>query len=937
MPIVKQDELVELGELQQRPEQRDPVNWEWLDIASAGLQKHNPLSNLVSRGFKPNFEPDPEYDPWDDIEGYDPDSFVDVESADETQWIKEGIDQERLNNQILDDSGWSGTVSEVAGGLTNPILLASAFIPGANATIPLRILSEAAIAGSAEVVSEVALQNLQETRTADQSFFNIAAAAVSAGVLGGAISAYSKSQVKEINQKIVDEIITPDIVPFQQSGGAASVVRTVEEMTPQHWGKVLSKAAKITDLGQVMTSQSALGRKLAMELAETPYVLAMNKQGIASEVAIETLLKRWDGPLAQVLEFQKSQFKAWKRETGGNYEEFRIEVGRAMRQEDLAGNGAVDAVAKKYRDTLYNPLLSKAQASKLLPEDFELLGAPSYFPRMYNIAKIKVHERQFTEFLAEQFRNNNPNLDATAALESAVKTRNHILSLDPREIPKSIVATSGALKGRTLDLPDSVLEPWLISDVESVSRLHLRGMSTEIEFSNKFDGKNIDDMIDQIYQEYSIKMGDKADINGKLAKERDKVVTYLRRMHGRLTGKVGEPVDPSLLGVRIMRGGRQFNLIRMLGGMTLSAIPDIARPVMINGFAPYMKNIAKIIMNPATFKKAAAENKRFGVGTEWVLDTRIKAYSELEDTLYVGSTKFERTLEKGASGFGKLILMTQWNTAAKQVTGVMSSDNILRNVINGKGKQDLAQLGIDVQMSKRILKEAGKYGDLDEALYRAGTERWSDKEAAITFESAVLKQVDTLIVTPGIGDKLSTISFSPDQEVMKSILQFKAFGLSATNRMLLSGMDPKSLRVFNFMLVSVALGAIAESAKLITSSRWDKRPKTAKEWAATAVDRSGVIGIYTEPVQMLSKVIGKETSRYAGRSLFETFLGPSFGTSGNIAKMGVQATQGIMGNKNFTKKDIHNIRKIAPYNNVFYFRQLVDEMENGIANALGAR
>ena len=172
---------------------------------------------------------------------------------------------------------------------------------------------------------------------------------------------------------------------------------------------------------------------------------------------------------------------------------------------------------------------------------------------------------------------------------------------------------------------------------------------------------------------------------------------------------------------------------------------------------------------------------------------------------------------------------------------------------------------------------------------------------------------------------------------MKSILQFKSFGLAATNRMLLSGMDTKSLRVFNFMLVSVALGAIAESAKLISSSRWDKRPKTAKAWAATAVDRSGVIGIYTEPVQMVSKVLGKETSRYAGRSLFETFLGPSFGTAGNIAKIGVQATQGIMGNNNLTKKDINNGRKLAPYNNVFYFRQLIDEMENGIANALGAQ
>jgi len=88
---------------------------------------------------------------------------------------------------------------------------------------------------------------------------------------------------------------------------------------------------------------------------------------------------------------------------------------------------------------------------------------------------------------------------------------------------------------------------------------------------------------------------------------------------------------------------------------------------------------------------------------------------------------------------------------------------------------------------------------------------------------------------------------------------------------------------------------------------------------------------------MAAKFMGKETSRYATRTFSDTLLGPSLGLIGNIGEVGLPLMQGLAGNGEVKERDIHQVRKLVPYNNVFYFRKILDEMENGIAQSLGAQ
>ena len=72
-------------------------------------------------------------------------------------------------------------------------------------------------------------------------------------------------------------------------------------------------------------------------------------------------------------------------------------------------------------------------------------------------------------------------------------------------------------------------------------------------------------------------------------------------------------------------------------------------------------------------------------------------------------------------------------------------------------------------------------------------------------------------------------------------------------------------------------------------------------------------------------------SRYASRNIMGSLLGPSVGTVQDIFQVTGSASQGEM-----TKSDIRAMRKMLPYQNLFYIRTLLDELEETTAEAVGA-
>src|SRR5690606_21488882 len=90
----------------------------------------------------------------------------------------------------------------------------------------------------------------------------------------------------------------------------------------------------------------------------------------------------------------------------------------------------------------------------------------------------------------------------------------------------------------------------------------------------------------------------------------------------------------------------------------------------------------------------------------------------------------------------------------------------------------LAMSGIDPEMAGRIAEQFRQFGSRDGALAIPNSERWTDRQAVTAFRAAVSKEVDRIIVTPGVGDRPLWMS----TEAGKMIGQFKSFSLASAQR-----------------------------------------------------------------------------------------------------------------------------------------------------------
>jgi len=381
------------------------------------------------------------------------------------------------------------------------------------------------------------------------------------------------------------------------------------------------------------------------------------------------------------------------------------------------------------------------------------------------------------------------------------------------------------------------------------------------------------------------------------------------------------------------------NFLRMLGGMTISAIPDLARPIAVNGLLPVARGLKALAFAPKTFKMARLEAKKAAIGLDMVLNGRASSLAEIGD-IYARGTTFERGLRSISDGFGKITLMSQWNSALKQFSGVVTQDRLLEQTIkwadgtiNKTNIRRMAAAGIDEGLAKRIAKQFKKHGD-DGDLRLSNGHLWDDREALETFRAAVLKDVDRTIITPGEGEKPLWTS----SETGKLIFQFKTFASASHHKILLADLQHRDLQALNGFLMMTGLGSLAYGLKQYVAARpiSDDPEKLIVE----SLDRSGAFGYFWDINNMLEKgtrgnfgvnsLLGAPPmSRYASRNVVGAMLGPSLGTAEDIIQVIGGASSG-----EFTQKELRKLRKLLPGQNLFYMRRLLNELEKEAGRGL---
>ena len=194
----------------------------------------------------------------------------------------------------------------------------------------------------------------------------------------------------------------------------------------------------------------------------------------------------------------------------------------------------------------------------------------------------------------------------------------------------------GALKERTITLPDNVLEPWLISDIEHIGRVYTRRMATEINLAEKFGDRSMAKQIAAIKTEYEGLVEAAKSGKEKLALQdalRDNI-RDIEATRDMFIGTYGLPSDPSGNFARGNRMARSWQYVVALGMQTVSALPDMARPIVTNGLVAYAKGMSRAL--PFMAKLAKEDVKRMGIGLDMLTSGRMRAIATLDEMPTVG-------------------------------------------------------------------------------------------------------------------------------------------------------------------------------------------------------------------------------------------------------------------------------------------------------------
>ena len=420
-------------------------------------------------------------------------------------------------------------------------------------------------------------------------------------------------------------------------------------------------------------------------------------------------------------------------------------------------------------------------------------------------------------------------------------------------------------------------------------------------------------------------------------------VKDLRALRDLVRGTYKAAENISSLG-RISRGLAHFNYIRNLGGVVISSLSDIYRPAMVHGLGPYMsKGIGPLLRNSKAIKLTKAEAKYAGVA-EKILNGRVASLAEIGDSSARGSA-IERFMENTTRVASKWNGMTIWNDFHKSLEARIIEDKLLSADMP---KAERAYLGIDNDMHQRILEQFAAHGETEDGVRIANTQDWTNPQAVLAFRSAINKQVNATIVTPGVGDA-PLISKTP---LGRLLLQFRSFMFASHQKVLLRGLQDNKARFASAMVAMTTIGMLVGYLRAWRGGqeRLDKFVHEAENpgfLISEGLDNSGIFtlgfdiantterltpsaGVKFNPIKTPSSYLGTfvnpsapkqgTSTRFAMQSPVETIMGPSAGLLGDVFQAsgaGVNAAQG----EEITRAQEKAALSLVPFNTYYGFRE----------------
>lgn len=872
-------------------------------------------------------------------------------------------------------------------------------VAGKTGRVLVRAGEGAAVTGLTVAGQEAALQTTQESRPLVESVFAIAGATILGGALGGSIALLTRGQVSDLTGRLINIPGTraeeADLFNRGMAGvGAASTAEARGSGVAAGSLGVGRATSFQGPMPRLINSPNPEARNVIRDLAENPNQLAENADGIATSVggSVESQAKVWNGVLAEDVVRPRRRlysqyvygkqtfaaplrgsFNARFRNSGKlSYGEFKEAISEAALNGDRHAIPEVAEAARMRRAALVDKLRDEAIAARVPGFADEVAAGSadeSYLTRIWNTAVVRARRNDLVDILARHFEARQAEiLDEIAELQrrtgvediggnsrpandltpdeikaDASDVVDAILGHSPQRVllPSDVAAgPRGPLKERMLkSLPTMLVRDFVERDVDVIDRIYTRTMATDIALMRKFGSVDLKDQIAKI-NDAANRAGEgksAAEVN-RIQRQKEADIRDVVAVVARLRGTYAIPTDTEGLIHRAARVVRDLNYMRMLGGMTLSAVPDLGRPVMVHGMTRTLRTaFTPFTAGLGVLKLARKEARLAGAGTDLILDDRMMSTLDRSEDFGRGSA-LERGLSTATQGFGIVSLMAPWNAVMRQFVGIITQTRMLQAIealnagkIGTKERAYLAAGGVDNNMADRIGRQFADHGEKHGDVWWANTGAWTDQEAVRAFRSFMIRDVDRTILVPGQEKPLWMST-----ELGKVVGQFKSFSMASTQRVFVSGLEQRDMAALNGAILSVALGVLSAKLKMEVGG-YDTSNWTPTKWAIEGFDRSGMAGWFMDANNLLEKtalrpitaagLTGETASRYQSRNVFGAVFGPTADLVGDVLPLGMTGE--------WSAADTHVARKLVPLQNIFWMRAGFDAIERGVNQAFG--
>lgn len=932
----------------------------------------------------------------DAIAGYEEhaSSFAYAYTMGDVAQVKMQIDRENLAWDVIGDAGANGIMSLLAAGILDPINLLGGAAFGNNImsagskAIRMRRLAEAITITGA---TDAALQAQLETMAPEESVYNLAGSMFLAGILPvGFWKRFNKSG--KIDQFNADMTVPPGGDPpiGRMQGGGTDVPEASQYRLKPFKGQRLLK--NISGPQRIIQqSDDVESRKLATELFD----FGMDIPDAADQ-AIETLIKvemgegqkvltqmnrlyrkmtgdpNWDTEGLTVLAGKQMATRsrdAMRKWTGGKsdfniptWQEFMQDVGRAARRSSAAAPRTgriefpeIEEAAALIRTRL-DDLGARGEAS--IP-DFK--RAAGYSPRIYNIANIVRNREAFVQRVARAFVRKHPEIELDDAIERTRAAAGNIIN-DPHFGAEfdgiKFQSSSDPTSSLRVTIPDSVLDGtydgginFLEDNMEIILAGYERRFVPELMFAEKFGlrAESVKkDALEGLEKRHSARMdespgGDHAEALqehfGQTSRDLNAGIDDLMNRY-RLPGT---PTGVTIGSARWLRAFRNQNTATKGGRFVISSFTDLGKPIMVHGLnRVWGKGIRAMTDKNAWehIKLTQIESDTFGVGAEYFRAVSLFAIHDID------ASKTTNALERGLSNAVTGILyntgFANWNMGLKHFSAHVAqgrlvdvSTRLAQGLQLSVGDANfLSRLNITDAMARRISASFREFGEIIDGSPMSNVENWVDVDLQRQFITAVRKDVDTVIVTPGIADLPSMML---REGPMRTVLQFKSFALASMSRTMAVALQNPDADALSGLAMMVAMGEVVYISKELLKDE-DHRFKHTDPVSLVyeAIDRSGAFGPAGDINNALQRITGNRLSvqrlfgsgGYGTRATRPNALGTLLGPSVDILQSGSVAAGALidkaMTGEELTRYESGQLRRLIWWQNVWWTKIITD-------------